>query len=146
MKKEVSLSRMNRGQPFWKQPTGIVVLGLGGVMLLATGWMAFSRLGPSPSSTEAYAPAKRIDENALVAANAERPGGTAPAATPSTNAVEASADDAPAGAEAAEPASDKPDEGRFDPDEILGEAERAIEEAAEAVEEAVEGTDDKPNQ
>ena len=137
---------MNHGQPpFWKQPTGIVLLGLGGVMLLATGWMAFSRLGPSPAQ-EAYAPAKRIDENALVAANAERPGGTAAPAAPSANAVEASADDAPPAAEPPEPASDKPDEGRFDPDEILGEAERAIEEAAEAVEEAVEGTDDKPNQ
>ena len=138
---------MNQGQPpFWKQPTGIVVLGLGGVLLLATGWMAFSRLGPSPPSTEAYAPARRIDENALVAANAERPGGSAAPATPSANSVEASAEDAPAGAEAPEPASGKPDEGRFDPDEIIRDAEEAVEDAAEAVEGALEGDDDKPNQ
>ena len=127
---------MPRGQaPFWKQPTGMVVLGLGGVLLLATGWIAFSRLGPSPAASEAYTPARRIDENALIAANAERARPATPPA-PAANAVEASADDeAPA---EPTPPEDKPD-GELTIDEIVGEAEAAVDDAAEQVEEALEG-------
>ena len=122
----------------------MVVLGVGGVLLLATGWMAISRLGGSSASSEAFAPARRIDENALVAANAERPGETAvPVPAAADNAIEAASDDEPAGAAAA--AGAKPEDGRSEVEEVLGEAEAAIEDAVQEVEEAIEGGDgDKP--
>ena len=135
---------MNRHQPsFWKQPRGMVVLGVGGVLLLATAWIGFSRLGPSPSSGEAFAPARRIDENALVAANAERAGAAAPA--PAARAVEASAEDSPANAAAPADRAAKPGQSEFNPNEIIGEAEAAIEDARQDVEDAFgDDESDKP--
>ena len=140
-----SLAAMNRHQPsFWKQPRGMVVLGVGGVLLLATAWIGFSRLGPSPSSGEAFAPARRIDENALVAANAERAGAAA-APAPAASAVEASAEDSPANAAAPTAPAAKPGQSEFNPNEIIGEAVAAIEDARQGVEDAF-GDDegDKP--
>jgi hypothetical protein len=128
---------MNRSQPsFWKRPRGMVVLGVGGVLLLATGWVAYSRLGPSPAS-QAFTPAHRIDENALVAANAERPGETAPApAAAAANAVEATSE-AKTPPVAAAPAigGDKPAEELSETERALDEAEAAIDRASDQVEE-----------
>ena len=121
-----------RPTPFWKQPRGLVVLGLGAGLLLGTAWLGFTRLGPGGSAiAEAPPPpSNRMDENALIAANAERPDAYA-AAPPQANAIEASADgklgddEAPAAAPVERP------ESRFNPAEIAAEAEAAID-AAEA--------------
>ena len=132
---------MNRTQTsFWKRPRGMVVLGTGGLVLLATAWIAFSRLGPSPSS-QAFTPARRIDENALVAANAERPGETAAApAAADANAVEtASGDDAPGDAAVPPLGADKPADPASDAEGALEDVEAAIDEAAGEVEEALGG-------
>ena len=147
---------MNRSQtPFWKQPMGIALIGFGGALLLGTGWLAFSRLGPSPSSDVFTPSSNRIDENALIAANAERPGETAaPAET--GNAIQASADNklpapadeaappviAPPPVTTAPPVSDKPAGERFDPEQIIAEAQAAAEEAAQEVEDALGGKDE----
>ena len=132
---------MNRTQPsFWQRPRGLVVLGVGGVLLLATGWIAYSRLGPSPASQAYTPPAGRIDENALIAANAERPGETTAApASVAENAVEA-ASGAKAPPVAAAPAigSDKPEGEPTDTERALDEAEAAIDRAAEPIEDAVD--------
>lgn len=137
---------MNRPPPsFWNRPRGRVVLAIGGVLLLATGWVAWSRLGPSPSS-QAFTPAHRIDENALIAANAERPGETtaAPAAA-AANAVEA-ASGAKTPPVAAPPAlgDAKPDGQPSDTDRALDEAEAAIDRAADQIEEVEVDEGDKP--
>ena len=136
---------MKRGStPFWKQPRGMIVLGLGGVLLLATAWLGYTRLGPAPAaSAQAPPPRPRMDENALIAAHAERPGSYA-AAEPA-NAIQASADtklegDDAAAAAPGEPA--EPDRSRFDPNEIIADAEAAVDEAVEEVEAALEGKDE----
>ena len=130
---------MNRTQPsFWKRPRGMVVLGTGGLVLLATAWIAYSRLGTSPSN-EAFTPARRIDENALVAANAERPGerAAAPAAA-DDNAVEtASGDDAPPVAAVPPSGADKPADEASDAERALEDVEAVIDEAAGQVEDAL---------
>jgi len=117
-----------RPTPFWKQPRGLVVLGLGAGLLLGTAWLGFTRLGPGGSAiAEAPPPpSNRMDENALIAANAERPDAYS-AAPPQANAIEASADSKP---DAGEPPAE-PRESRFNPAEIAAEAEAAID-AAEA--------------
>ena len=118
-----------RPTPFWKQPRGLVVLGLGAGLLLGTAWLGFTRLGPGGSAiAEAPPPppSNRMDENALIAANAERPDAYA-AAPPQANAIEASADSKP---DAGEAPVERP-ESRFNPAEIAAEAEAAID-AAEA--------------
>ena len=132
---------MNRTQPsFWQRPRGLVVLGVGGVLLLATGWIAYSRLGPSPAS-QAFTPAQRIDENALVAANAERPGETAsPPAVATANAVEAASGAKTPPVAAAPPiGTDKPAADRSDTEQALDEAEVAIDRAADPIEDVVDG-------
>ena len=120
-------------RPFWKQPRGIVVLAVGGALLLGTAWLGLSRLGPSSAADEAPLP-KRIDENALIAANAERPGETN-AATPA-NVVQASSETKPAGG--AEAATDKPQEGEFNPDQIVRDAEASAEQAQDEARRAIE--------
>ena len=130
--------------PFWKQPRGLLLLGLGGVLAAATLWLGFTRLGPSETaSAEALPPSNRMDENALIAANAERPDAVAPAAAAS-NAIQASAEGKPG----AEPGETAPESGerRFNPNEIIAEAEAAIDEAeaqadkiGEEVEAALDG-------
>lgn len=128
---------------FWKQPRGMVVLGVGGVLLLATGWIAYSRLGPTPASEAYTPPAHRIDENALVAANAERPGeAAAPAPPAADNAVEAASSDAPAAADAAPADAAKPGDGRSDLEEIIDDAGAAVDDAVDEVEDALGGKDD----
>ena len=139
---------MTRSQPsFWKRPRGMVVLGVGGVLLLATAWITYSRLGPSPAS-QAFTPARRIDENALIAANAERPGETAeaPAAAPG-NAVEA-ASGAETRPDAPPPAvgGDKPTEETSETERALDEAEAAIDRAGEQIEDVLDEVEgDKPD-
>ena len=121
----------------------MALLGVGAALLLATGWIALSRLGSSPAPAEPYTPRPRIDENALIAANAERPGGSAAAAPAATeNAIEASADGKPEGAAPPAPGATpgKRDEDRFD--EILDDVESAVDEAGEAIDDALDGDDD----
>jgi hypothetical protein len=113
---------------------GIALLGFGGALLLGTGWLAFTRLGPSPASAdEAYVPANRMDEAALIAANAERPGEAAAPAAPEATVIEASAEGKPGAGEAPAlgPAPAEPRESRFNPSEIAAESRRAVD-AAEA--------------
>ena len=122
-------------RPFWKQPRGMVVIGIGGALLLGTAWLGLSRLGPSSAADEAPLP-KRIDENALIAANAERPGETN--AATSSNVIQASSDAKP-GADGGEATSGKPEEsGGFNPNEIIREAEASAEEAQEEAQRAIE--------
>ena len=111
---------------------GIALLGFGGALLLGTGWLAFTRLGPSPASAdEAYVPANRMDEAALIAANAERPGEAAAPAAPEANAIEASAEGKTDAGEAPALGPAEPRESRFNPSEIAAESRRAVD-AAEA--------------
>ncbi len=114
--------------PFWKQPRGMVVLGVGGVLLLATVWLGVGRLGPTPPVSAQAPPQQRMDENALIAANAERAGAPAPAAP--ANVIEASAEAKPAAVDAPA-AAVEPElgESRFNPSEIQAEADRLMEEA-----------------
>ena len=111
---------------------GIALLGFGGALLLGTGWLAFTRLGPSPASAdEAYAPANRMEEAALIAANAERPGETAAPPAAEANVIEASAESKPDAGEGPALGPSEPRESRFNPSEIAAESRRAVE-AAEA--------------
>jgi hypothetical protein len=113
---------------------GIALLGFGGALLLGTGWLAFTRLGGSPSSAaEAFTPSNRMDEAALIAAHAERPGETAAAAPPAAeaNVVEASAEGKPGAGEAPALGPAEPGESRFNPREIADES-RGAADAAEA--------------
>jgi hypothetical protein len=112
-----------RPTPFWKQPRGLVVLGLGAGLLLGTAWLGFTRLGPGGSAiAEAPPPpSNRMDENALIAANAERPDAYS-AAPPQANAIEAPAEiaaEAEAAIDAAEAHADK----------LEAQVEAAVEEA-----------------
>ncbi len=130
---------------------GIALLGFGGALLLGTGWLAFTRLGPSPASAdEAYLPANRMDEANLIAAHAERPGETAAAPAAEANVIEASAEGKPDTAEAPALGPAEPRESRFNPSEIAAESRAAID-AAEAqadkleaqVEAAVDAAEDE---
>ena len=134
---------------FWQRPRVLAVIGLAAGVLLATGWLVMWRLGPgAPASAETFNPEPRMDENALIAAHAERPGAApAPAPAPEVNAVEASAKDEPpvaaqAQPEPAPPAAEKPEPNRFDPSEIAREAGEAIDDAAREIEEAIDGDED----
>ena len=137
---------MNGSQSsFWNRPRGRVVLGVAGVLLLATAWMAWSRLGPSPTS-QAFTPAHRIDENALIAANAERPGETAVApAAAAENAVQAASGPKTAPVAAAPAVGDaKPDGQPSDTDRALEEAEAAIDRASDQIEDVQVDEGGKP--
>jgi hypothetical protein len=107
----------------------MVVLGVGGVLLLATVWLGVGRLGPTPPvSAQAPPPKQRMDENALIAANAER--ASAPAQAAPANVIAASAEAKPAAGDAPGAAAEpEPGEIRFNPSEIQAEAQRLIEEA-----------------
>ena len=115
--------------PFWKQPRGMILIAGGAVVLLATLWVFATSLGPSPPVVEGVVPANHIDENALIAANAER----ADQAAAANNAVPSNAAK-PATTEEVASVSTPPEPPRFNPDEIAAEAEAAIEEAREEVE------------
>ena len=115
--------------PFWKQPRGMVLIAGGAVVLLATLWVFATSLGPSPPVVEGAVPANHIDENALIAANAER----ADQAAAARNVV---ADNtAKPTTEEVASVTPPPEPPRFNPDEIAREAEAAIEEARDEIEE-----------
>ena len=135
--KGVSLAAMTSGRPFWKQPRGMVLLGVGGAVLLATGWLALSRFGAGPSASDAFDPRPRVDENALIAAHAERPNQAAAAPTQAENAVQASADNKP---DEADPGTTSEQDG-LTTDDVIAEAEEALDAVEQEVGELADEID-----
>ena len=116
-------------KPFWKTTQGMVLIAGGGVILLGTLWLFASTMRPAPPTVTAAPPQSTIvDENALIAAIAERPGETAARAA-GTDAKPA--EPAPTATQAS---ADKPSE-RFSPDDIAAEAQRALDSAQDQVDE-----------
>jgi len=114
-------------KPFWKTTQGMVLIAGGGVILLGTLWLFASTMRPAPATvTAAPPPSNIVDENALIAANAERPGETAVAAAGNDAKP---AEPAPTATQAS---ADKPSE-RFSPDDIAAEAQRALDSAQDQV-------------
>jgi hypothetical protein len=133
---------MNQPRPFWKQPRGMFLLGLGGFVLLATGWLALSRLGGGSAGADVFDPRPRVDENALIAANAERPDQAATAPGPSANVVEASAGGKPPAGEA-DAGGDKE---RTAADDIIADVDQALDSVEQEVGELVDELEgDKEN-
>src|SRR5687768_7525078 len=125
---------MNK-RPFWKQPQGMVLIAGGAVVLLATFWVFATSLGPSPPIVEGEVPASRFDENALIAANAERNDHT----TGPDTVITANAAKPPAEEVATASSTEPP---RFNPDEIAREAEAALDAAREARDAAQEAAEE----
>ena len=116
-------------RPIWKQPQGMVLIAGGAIVLLATLWIVVTTLRPAtPAVAEAPPPANHVDENALIAANAEPQNSTA-AAAPAPGAK-------PPEAPTAQPASAKPESSRFSPDDIAAEAQAALDRTQSEAEEA----------
>lgn len=129
-------------KPFWKTNQGMVLIAGGGVILLGTLWLFASTMRPAPATITAAPPTSNIvDENALIAANAERPGETAAAAAGGNEAKPA--EPAPTATQAS---ADKPSD-RFSPDDIAAEAQRALDDAQDQIDEAKpeQGSDDFSN-
>ena len=116
-------------RPFWKQPQGMVLIAGGAIVLIATLWIVVTTLRPTaPAVAEAPPPTNHVDENALIAANAESQNSTA-AAAPAQAAKTAEAP-------TAQPASAKPESSRFSPEDIAAEAQAALDRAQSETEEA----------
>jgi hypothetical protein len=122
-------------RPAWKQPQALVLIAGGGIIALGTLYLLVSTWG-APAPTESAPPTARVlvDENALVAANAEPKGGTdtpnAATAVPQPTATEASSES-------------KPDTERFNPNEIIADAQRSLDEAREQADQAQEQVEDE---
>ena len=127
-------------RPAWKQPQALVLIAGGGIIALGTIYLMVSTWG-APAPTAAALPTGRVlvDENALVAANAEPKGGA------NANAAPDSVISPPSTTQAA--AGSKTEPQRFNPNEITAEAQRIMEEAqgrADQIEEQVQDDLDKP--
>ena len=121
-------------RPAWKQPQALVLIAGGGVIALATIYLMVSTWSaPAPTATALPTGRVSVDENALVAANAEPKGSTdtfnAATAVPQPPTTQASSES-------------KPDTERFNPNEIIADAQRSLDEAREQVDQAQEQIQD----
>ena len=123
-------------RPAWKQPQSLVLIAGGGVLALATLYLMVSTWGAPAPTTVPLPPRATVDENALVAANAEPKGGTA-AANATPNSVTAPPPTTQAASES------KPATERFNPNEIVADAQRALDGAQEQVDQAQEQVEDE---
>ena len=116
-------------RPAWKQPQSLVLIAGGGVIALATLYLLVTTwAAPAPTATALPTGRVIVDENTLVAANAEPQGGT-----PAENVAIGGMGPIPPPATVEPAAGAKPETERFNPNEIIAEAQRTLDESREPV-------------